>query len=101
MPPLHYRLSPFFSFFFPPRGGEVGCWCFLPFLHCYGDPTHPPPILNPPASQWGHIMGGLELFMTWIYAVSATIAGLENFVRLSVVTRLGAFLVSNAIIMLH
>jgi len=105
------------------------------------------------AVQWGHVMGGLELFMTWTYAASATVAvrqlryrfgtmfalslrtmphgthrtrrtrrfamsstaradrlligtlrsdvvtetpslqGLENFVRLSVITRIGAFLV--------
>lgn len=42
------------------------------------------------AVQWGHVMGMLELFMTWTYALSAVVGGLEPFVRLSVITRLGA-----------
>eukprot|EP00041_Stephanoeca_diplocostata_P018529 m.388004 g.388004 ORF g.388004 m.388004 type:complete len:684 (-) comp21041_c0_seq3:33-2084(-) len=44
------------------------------------------------AVQWGHVMGMLELFMTWTYALSAVVGGLEPFVRLSIITRFGATL---------
>jgi hypothetical protein len=42
------------------------------------------------AVTWGHVMGALEIFMTWTYFASAVVGGLEPFARLSVVTRLGA-----------
>lgn len=49
-----------------------------------------PADVDEEAVRWGHVMGALEIFMTWTYAASAVVHGLEPFVRLSVVSRLGA-----------
>jgi hypothetical protein len=38
-------------------------------------------------------MGAMEILMTWAYAVSGVVGGMESFVRLSVITRLLAMTV--------
>ena len=43
------------------------------------------------AITWGRFMGAAEIMMTWTYTLSGGVGGLEPFVRLSVVTRLFAF----------
>ena len=43
------------------------------------------------AMAWGRFMGAAEIMMTWTYTLSGFMGGLEPFVRLSVVTRLFAF----------
>lgn len=43
------------------------------------------------AMVWGRFMGASEIMMTWTYFLSGFMGGLEPFVRLSVVTRLMAF----------
>eukprot|EP00038_Savillea_parva_P021084 m.240244 g.240244 ORF g.240244 m.240244 type:complete len:194 (-) comp50045_c0_seq1:50-631(-) len=48
---------------------------------------------DPGTVQWARVMGALEIFMTWTYALSGVVGGLEPFVRLSVMTRLGALCV--------
>eukprot|EP01147_Barroeca_monosierra_P002464 gene2464-5398_t len=42
---------------------------------------------------WGHVMGAAEFMMTWTYAASACVTGMERFAWLSVITRLGAVIV--------
>jgi len=45
------------------------------------------------ALMWARVMGVSEFMMTWTYAISGFVEGMEAFATLSVVTRIGATLV--------
>lgn len=68
-------------------GAFAACMTFIPSVVV--PVMLPGVVLNETVLQWARIMGTTEFMMTWTYALSGFVVGMDSFAVLSVLTRWG------------